>query len=155
MIEVELCDRQQKLPFDGARLVESVRRVLTDGGIEAAQISLAVVDDATIHDLNRQFLDHDEPTDVLSFLLEAGPPLEGEIVVSADTAVRSAKAYGWPAESELLLYVIHGALHLAGLDDATADKQAEMRAAERKHLASFGLEPPAAGPPDAPRPDDL
>ena len=155
MIEVDLCDRQQTLSFDAARLVEAVRRVLSDRGVEAAEISLAVVDDPTIHDLNRRFLDHDEPTDVLSFLLEEGPPLEGEIVVSADRAERSAKAYGWAAESELLLYVIHGALHLVGFDDTTDNKRAEMRAAERKYLATFGLEPPAAGQPDAPPLENL
>ena len=68
------------------------------------------MDDRTIQQLNRQYLDHDEPTDVLSFLLEReAERLEGEIVVSRDTAACSAPAYGWTPADELLLYVIHGA----------------------------------------------
>ena len=71
----------------------------------ARELSVAVVDDPTIHELNRQFLDHDYPTDVLSFLLERdGDALEGEVVVSADTR-GPRRSNGWPADDELLLYV--------------------------------------------------
>jgi len=56
---------------------------------------------------------------VLSFTLESGPDqLEGEVIVSAETAIHTAASYGWPATDELLLYVVHGTLHLAGCLDA-------------------------------------
>ena len=61
----------------------------------AVQVSIAVVDDPTIHELNRRFLQHDYPTDVLSFVLEQQDGrLEGEVIVSTDTAVAQAGEYG-------------------------------------------------------------
>jgi probable rRNA maturation factor len=116
--------------------------VLAGEGIEQATISLAVVDDATMHVLNRQYLRHDYPTDVLSFLLEDAPgEFEGEIIISADYAAREAAHFGWRPQDEMLLYIIHGALHLAGYDDAEPRLQAEMRAQERAYLGEFGLTP--------------
>ena len=81
---------------------------------------MAVVDDPTIRRLHREYLGEDSPTDVMSFVLErADDYLEGEVVVSAETACAAAPEYGWPAADELLLYVIHGTLHLVGYDDTT------------------------------------
>ena len=63
------------------------RAILADAGISTGMVSVAVVDDPAIHRLNREFLQHDYPTDVLSFLLERdGEHLEGEVIVSSDTA---------------------------------------------------------------------
>ena len=56
---------------------------------------------------------------MLSFVLEQGDGLEGEVVVGAETALRAAPQFGWSPHDELLLYVIHGTLHLVGHDDAT------------------------------------
>jgi probable rRNA maturation factor len=140
MNSIDVSDEQPIPAADHERLRAAVSAVLCGAGLEEAEVSLAIVDDATIHALNRQYLSHDEPTDVLSFLLEreAGR-LEGEIVVSRETAAKSAPAYGWRAEDELLLYVIHGALHLVGFDDNTPDAAAEMRRREQHYLEQFGL----------------
>ena len=102
---------------------------------------MAVVDDATIARLNEQFLQHEGPTDVLSFVLEqAEGGLEGEVVVSAETALRTAPGFGWSAGEELLLYVIHGMLHLAGYDDATPAEKGVMRRREAEVLARLGVQ---------------
>jgi probable rRNA maturation factor len=146
MLSIDVTDEQHQLVFDPARLTRAAEAILRDAGIEQAQLSIAIVDDATIHALNRQFLAHDYPTDVLSFALEQGPgSLEGEVVASAETAVRSAADFGWEPQDELLLYVIHGALHLVGHDDATDEDRRAMRAAEGRYLALFSLPPRAAG----------
>ncbi len=122
---------QTDVPVDAEQLELAIRWALADTPYDEATISIAVVDDETIHELNRQFLAHDYPTDVLSFTLEDAPPqLEGEIVVSVDTARQNALEAGWSADDELLLYVIHGALHLAGYLDKSPEDYEEMRAAE-------------------------
>lgn len=131
------------LPDD--RICGVLSCILADAGFSAGSISVAIVDDATIHQLNRQYLDHDWPTDVLSFLLEedrAAGWLNGEVVVSQETAARQAAGYSWTSTEELLLYLIHGTLHLAGFDDADEALRREMRQAEDRYLARAGIARP-------------
>jgi probable rRNA maturation factor len=143
MLRVEISNMQTSVDFDGARMRQVAEAILRDAGVRDARLSLAVVDDGTIHELNRRFLKHDYPTDVLSFLLERdGDRLEGEVIVSADTAKRVSAEYDWPAADELLLYVIHGTLHLVGHNDTSTSDRAVMRGEERRYLVQFGLEPP-------------
>jgi probable rRNA maturation factor len=142
MITIDIANEQSTLPVDSRRLRRAVRTILEDASVEQARISLAVVDDPTIHRLNRQYLDHDCTTDVLSFNLDdSAGGIEGEVIVSADTAAAAAPAFGWRPEDELLLYVIHGVLHLVGLRDGTRPQRQQMRRRERECLARFGLEP--------------
>ncbi len=142
MIEIELSDRQSTHRFDADRLVSAARFVVAEEGIARATVSIAVVDDDTIHDLNRRYLQHDYTTDVLSFVFERSPDqLNGEVIVSADTAASAASEYGWSIEEELLLYVIHGTLHLVGYDDRANESQSEMRNRERHYLGHFDLVP--------------
>jgi probable rRNA maturation factor len=137
---ITITNAQSRLPVDRRRLRKAVRMILQDASVQRAKIGLAVVDDPAIAELHQRFLDDADPTDVLSFTLEQSSGyLEGEIVVSADTARSSAKRYKWPAEDELLLYVIHGALHLVGYDDTAQKKRIKMREKEKEYLARFGL----------------
>ena len=143
MLSIEICSEQEALEFDEELLRRAAVAILADAGVRHGSLSIAVVDDPTIHRLNREFLQHDDPTDVLSFLLEReGDRLEGEVIVSADTAIRSATEIGWPSAHELLLYVIHGTLHLVGYDDLEADAQQEMRERERDYLYKIGISQP-------------
>ena len=142
MLSIEIANRQNLLTLDTRRLEQAAQAILRDAGITSAELSIALVDDAAIHQLNRQYLEHDNPTDVLSFVLEREQGhLDGEVIVSTETAVRSARQFGWAAEDELLLYVIHGTLHLVGHDDLELEQQTAIRAAERRYLALFGLLP--------------
>jgi probable rRNA maturation factor len=123
--------------------VEAARTVLEYSRFRSAEISLAVVDDRAIHELNRRYLEHDWPTDVLSFALhETSDHLAGEVIVSADRAAAMAAEYGISSAAEQLLYVIHGMLHLVGYRDTTVSEVREMRAAEAKFLRQFGFELP-------------
>jgi probable rRNA maturation factor len=125
---------------DVDRIRAAVQAAFSESAYEDVSVSVAIIDDAAIHELNRQFLSHDYPTDVLSFPLEEAPPrLEGEIVVSADTAERCASDAGWTSSDELLLYVIHGALHLAGFSDKDPAAATAMREREAAALASLGI----------------
>ncbi|HQU45328.1 MAG TPA: rRNA maturation RNase YbeY [Pirellulales bacterium] len=139
MLQIAITNEQHGLTIDAARLRAAVAGVLSGEGIAEGEISLAVVDDPVIHALNRRWLDHDEPTDVLSFVLErAEGYVEGEIIVSADTARARAGEFDWSADDELLLYVVHGALHLAGYDDKEPADQETMRERERHYLRVQG-----------------
>jgi probable rRNA maturation factor len=142
MIRIQISSEQTALKLDRRRLRSAASRIVRDAGLRQAEISLAIVDDRAIHELNRKFLAHDYATDVLSFLLErTDDRLEGEVIASADTAIRSAAKYGWQPGDELLLYVIHGMLHLVGYDDTSPRAKSQMRKAERAYLEQFGLEP--------------
>jgi probable rRNA maturation factor len=102
-------------------------------------VSVAVVDDDEMQAHNQRHLQHDYPTDVLSFLMADSPGIEGELLLSADTARREAAARGHPAYHELLLYAVHGVLHLLGFDDHTPGDRRRMRRAERETLQALGL----------------
>src|SRR5439155_15407260 len=106
-----------------------------------AKISLAFVDNPTIQQLNKRYLDHDEPTDVLSFSWNEGDGalLDGEIVIGAEVAIEQAMARGHDVQAELALYVIHGILHLCGYDDKSAEDAADMRQRERHYLEKLAL----------------
>jgi probable rRNA maturation factor len=135
MLEIELANRQRRHTVDADRLRAAARRVLESEGITSGTLSIAVVSDRAIRPLNRRYLQHDYATDVLSFLLDAGPKtLEGEVIVSADTAATQASEYGSSVADELLLYVIHGTLHLIGYDDTTPAARKRMLARQRRYL---------------------
>lgn len=140
---IEIYDELPGRRIPHRRLKEAVRRVLAEAGIAQGEVSLAIVGDARMQALNRQYLQHDWTTDVLSFVLEADPArqrLDGQIIVNADYAAREAQRVGWTRDDELLLYALHGALHLTGMDDQTPQGRQAMRLAEARHLRSFGLE---------------
>jgi probable rRNA maturation factor len=149
MLRVKIASPQETVPLDRARLREVAKAVLEGEGVAAASISLAFVDSPAIHRLNKQFLNHDEPTDVISFPL-SGPgakTLEGELVIGAEVARAQAAERGHDEQAELALYVIHGLLHLCGFDDTTAAAARRMRERERHYLQRLGLPPIADAPP--------
>ena len=130
------------LPIDSMRWQQVAREILVDHGFPNAELSLVIVDDSTIQELNRRYLNHDYPTDVLSFTLESDPEagrLQGEVIVSADTAARVAEELSVDVQHELLLYATHGVLHLVGYDDAQPAEREQMRAAERRYLEQIGI----------------
>jgi probable rRNA maturation factor len=140
-IEVEVSDTQGHLAIDHRALADLVRRVLAGEGVGRASLSVALVDEATIHAVNRRHLDHDWPTDVISFRLsEPGEPvLSGELVVSAERAATLARRHGADPRAELALYVVHGLLHLCGYDDLTAPDVEAMRRREGEIMTREGL----------------
>lgn len=135
MISVELANRQSLHQIEEARLIDVARSVLLGEKVHDAELSIAVVDSTTMHALNLEYLNHDYPTDVLSFPLgETGGTLLGEVIVCADVAADVAARYEWSVMDELLLYLIHGTLHLVGFDDKSEATREEMRQRERHYL---------------------
>jgi probable rRNA maturation factor len=141
MGKIAIATPQEVVEVDRKRVREIVRAVLDGEGKADAEISLAFVDNQTIHTLNKRYLGHDEPTDVLSFPLSepSAKRLAGELVIGVEVALAQAQERGHDVRQELALYVIHGLLHLCGFDDKDDAAAREMRRRERHYLAALGL----------------
>jgi probable rRNA maturation factor len=138
---ISIASPQELVPVDRDRMREIVRAVLKGEEISEAEISLAFVDNPTIHQLNKRYLNHDEPTDILSFPLSEpnAKKLTGELVIGAEVALAEAAGRGHDVQAELALYVIHGLLHLCGYDDKSESSAKEMRDRERYYLNILGF----------------
>jgi probable rRNA maturation factor len=141
MSKVSVACPQELVAIDRGRMREVARAVLEGEGIADYEISLAFVDNSTIHGLNKRYLDHDEPTDVLSFPMSDAHArkLAGELVLGVEIARDQAARRGHDVQAELALYVIHGLLHLCGYDDHADEGAGRMRGRERHYLAALGL----------------
>ncbi|WP_299445794.1 rRNA maturation RNase YbeY [uncultured Phascolarctobacterium sp.] len=120
---------------------------------EDAEVDVTIVDDEEIHTLNRDYRGMDKPTDVLSFALDedveeseepeliGGPEehLYGDIIISAETALRQAEEYGHSLEREMTYLAVHGMFHLLGYDHMTEEDKAVMRQHEEAALRAIGL----------------
>jgi probable rRNA maturation factor len=189
--EIDISNRQSALAFDENRVQAAILRALAIEQVASAVLSISVVDNSAIHKINRDHLQHDYPTDVISFQLDfvsaddlqcddevenenededfvdedsseddnvvdddsanvadcevltegraAGAAIEGEIIASAEMAVSMATDGEWSAEAELILYIVHGLLHICGYDDLTPEEKRIMRARERAILSELGL----------------
>jgi probable rRNA maturation factor len=109
-----------------------------------ADMTIVLTDDAQLHELNREFLGMDAPTDVLSFPAsesdpETGTPYLGDILISIPRAAQQAQAAGHTVEAEVQLLVVHGTLHLMGYDHAEAEEKARMWSAQAEVLSRLGL----------------
>ena len=141
MISVSVASPQELVVLDYQRLKDCARAVLAGEQIKEAKIVLAFVDDTTIAALNKRFLEHEGPTDVITFPY-SGPKarkLEGEVVIGVEVAQRESAERGHDVNTELCLYVIHGTLHLCGYEDRSKQDAAEMRRKERAYLKQLNL----------------
>jgi probable rRNA maturation factor len=141
MARVSIANQQEAVEIDRKRLREIVATVLEGEDKAESELSLAFVDNPTIHRLNMRYLQHDEPTDVLSFPLSepTAKRLSGELVIGAEVAKMQAEERGHDTQAELALYVIHGLLHLCGYDDKNDAAEKQMRERERHYLRRLGL----------------
>jgi probable rRNA maturation factor len=145
MNAIEITSQVDDAPVDFARLETLIRAVCDRFGLADASISVGIVDDARITELNERFLDHEGATDCLSFDLsdadDAGGPRVLDLIVNAEMATRQAAERGHSAGAELALYVTHALLHQLGFDDRTAEQARQMHRIEDEILqhAGFGL----------------
>lgn len=125
-----------------APITQAVEQTLRGEKIRHAEITVVLVSDAELLRMNREFLQHDYFTDVITFPMES-KPLEGEIYISVDRAREQASQYNVGMYDEICRLAIHGTLHLAGHDDATAETRAAMSVLEDRYLAR--LKHPSSG----------
>ncbi len=141
MISISIKNQQELVELDIASLKLAAKTVLEGEGVPSAKVTFAFFDDATIHAMNKRHLNHDEPTDVLTFpySIRGAAKLEGDVAIGAGVGLAAAEERGHPVNHELCLYVIHACLHLCGYNDKRDGDIAEMRAKERHYLAALDL----------------
>lgn len=121
-------------PIKPAEVRRRAERMLRALGLEEAELSILLCDDATIHELNRDYRRKDRPTDVLAFAMREGeggaahPELLGDVVISLDTARRQAARGGRTIAREVTILLGHGILHLLGFDHRTDAEERRMKA---------------------------
>jgi probable rRNA maturation factor len=161
-IEVFVADEQVDRPVDTLRWVRLAEAVLEEEGVRGdAELSMLFVDEQAISDLNKRFLGKDGPTDVLAFPIdeepvEGGrspdsggtgpgfaseptdlPTLLGDVVICPSVAARNAPEHAGTYDDEIALLVVHGVLHLLGMDHEEDEEAEAMEQRERELLAKF------------------
>jgi probable rRNA maturation factor len=160
---IEIYDEADVPEAEKSRIRSVVFSVLRTEDCPAAEISVALLHTPAVRDLNARYLGRDEETDVLAFDLTDGPEAMssnddeqpcttsqcnrsvgkvpgrvGQVVVNVDLACRQAAKRGITPTSELMLYVVHGCLHLMGYDDLEADEAKTMHRREDELLERLG-----------------
>jgi probable rRNA maturation factor len=133
-MNVSVCNRQRLLKVDTGLLKKIAQHTLTLVGAANDSLSIVLVGDKAIATLNRQYHHTDGPTDVLSF--NYGDET-GELIISVEHARSQSKRFRSTPARELILYVIHGVLHLHGYNDFTPHQRLRMRRAERRLLTQI------------------
>lgn len=138
--EIDVQTQHPFLALDPDLCRRVLRHVATSEGVEIQELSLVLADHDTVLDVNRRYLDHDYPTDVLAFdFSESSGEIEGEIYVDLDTADERHGEFEVGFAHEALRYAVHGLLHLVGYTDHTAETKAEMHELEDKYLRETGV----------------
>ncbi len=136
---------EQDASVDTDTLIDLARHVLTEQRVpEDMELSLLLVDPATIAELNEQHLHKVGPTDVLAFPIDepgesepVGPAILGDVVLCPQVAYDQAASFGRSPQDELRMLTVHGILHLLGMDHADETDEREMFGLTDRLLASF------------------
>lgn len=132
--EVQVCNMSETADFKASRVARLVRvldeRLPENLRAPEGALSIAVMDDEALVKIHADFLDDPSKTDVITFESGEEEGFAGEICVSAERALEKASEFGNTPDAELCLYIAHGMLHLAGVDDIDPEDALKMRAAE-------------------------
>lgn len=132
--KVDVVNLSELVEFDFARLRKLVRTLdeflPSQMRTPEGDLSIAVMDDAKLCEIHQDFLNDPTKTDVITFEGDKDENFAGEICVSAERAIDVCKNFSNTPNLELALYVAHGMLHLAGIDDIEPEDAAKMREAE-------------------------
>ena len=144
-LEVNVHDRLRQHVLDKNNCRAALLEVSRRAGWQQAEFSIAVVGDAEMTRIHTEYLQDETTTDVMSFMLdERWERIEGELIVNGELAARVASAIGWQTEDELLWYIVHGGLHLAGWQDETPAQRQAMFLEQARILQAVGYSPELA-----------
>jgi probable rRNA maturation factor len=143
-VEIYIENQQQNQQFNPERLQQIASRILNALGCpEDAELSVLIVDDPAIQRINRDYLERDRPTNVISFSQQEGDipdfaetgMLLGDVVISADTAWRDARDAGIDMFAEMVFLLLHGILHLLGYDhERGSTEEAELMEEKEREI---------------------
>ncbi|HEY4552041.1 MAG TPA: rRNA maturation RNase YbeY [Bacillaceae bacterium] len=153
-LNIDFADETGKFGEHEMNLLDGLLRFAAkEEGLEGeAELSVTVVSNEAIQELNRAYRGKDQPTDVISFAMEEKgegeteligeglPRVLGDIVISAEKTAEQAEAYGHSFDRELGFLAVHGFLHLLGYDHMTKEEEERMFSRQREILDSYGLE---------------
>jgi probable rRNA maturation factor len=131
-MEIMIDDRQSRHQLPKQKIQKTAERILSALGYPEGELSILIVDDEQIAKLNTTYLNHDGPTNVISFPMQEGPFTEvtpnllGDVVISADTAHQEAVDAGMETMDRFYQLLIHGILHLVGYDHVHSAEEAQM-----------------------------
>ncbi len=114
-----------------------IERVIEFEGFSPGDISYVFCDDDYLLNINKEYLNHDTLTDIITFDYTLGKQVHGEIYISVDRVKDNAETFEVSFEDELKRVMIHGILHLLGYKDKTEEEQSIMRAMENKCISIF------------------
>lgn len=143
-MKINIVNSQKIIAPDSNQIKRTSGAVLNMFNEQNAELSVYIVDDAEIRKLNYHYRGVDKPTDVLAFSMREGQALKGtegilgDVVISAETALRQARHFGKKAKDEMNLYLLHGILHLVGYDDRSVRARKKMQKMQRELLQKIG-----------------
>jgi probable rRNA maturation factor len=120
-----------------ASIISRAEKALRGEGVKSGQVDIILVDDKFLRQLHKKWLGKNTSTDVITFPLAEDPPIHGEVYISIDTARKQAIEYDVSLKNELCRLSVHGALHLAGYDDATKAERDRMHELENKYISGL------------------
>ncbi|MBM7623159.1 rRNA maturation RNase YbeY [Sporohalobacter salinus] len=140
-MEIQINNLQEKIDVNNGVIDlvnEVVKEVESSEGVKAREVSIALVDNEYIKELNAKYRELDEPTDVLSFPLNG--EMLGDIIISLERAKSQANNYNHSLDREVGFLIVHGMLHLLGYDHKEEEAKKEMRKKEEEVLNKLDLE---------------
>nr|WP_255731178.1 rRNA maturation RNase YbeY [Solibacillus sp. MA9] len=153
MLLIDFLDETNKVQDTHIELVEKLLQhaAQMEGIEDGSEVSITFVTNEAIHDINREYRDKDQPTDVISFALEEMgegevqiigegiPRILGDIIISTDRTREQAEDFGHSFERELGFLAVHGFLHLLGYDHMEPEDEKVMFRKQNEILESYGL----------------
>lgn len=142
MTKISVVNAYKRINLPTKKIKTLIEQIIRKEKLDYTEVNVIFVDNESIHKINCKFLNHDYPTDVISFeLLDEIPIVDkvAEIYVSVDKAIDQAKIYKVSLERELARLVAHGLIHLAGYDDKTTREKLRMRRKESYYMKMVGF----------------
>lgn len=130
----------ERTDFTAKELEAWIKRIGASLKRSVREIQYVFCDDEYLYEMNRQYLNHDTYTDIITFDYGDGTVLHGDIFISVDRVTENAKDRGIAVKKELLRVMAHGLLHMTGLKDKTEEEKARMRAEEDALMKLFHVE---------------